>query len=394
MQARTSILCIGVCVILAAFAHNGAPQEIAKLLPPAPQTLPGFGIATAIGDGILVIGNPGHSEFGEESGAVHAYLSTTSLPMPLPILFPSDSVPGLAFGRRVAAHNNRVAITSELRAYIFRFEAGQWIQEVAIPFKSFAVALDSDDVAVGVPTGSGSVVVYHLDSGFDSVSTRDDTWVEDSWLNGPGGAFGQSVSIDGDRMVVGAPLGMQNGTKTGVAYVFERQMRGGPFTQVARLEPTNASDGVQFGYSVSIKNDLILVGAPDNNAGLGSSGGAAYVYRRSALDASWQSEARLVARSNAGDTFGISVAIGDKSLFIGASLADLPGLQDIGAVYQFKRRRNSLGSPQWRLTSRTSIADAQESDFFGNSMAYRDGTLLIGAPGVSPDGSAYLFSAK
>jgi len=76
-------------------------------------------------------------------------------------------------------------------------------------------------------------------------------------------------------------------------------------------KPT-VSDGVagdEFGYSVAIDGDALVVGA----YGVGDNGfksGSAYVFIRSTGTSTWTEQAKLSASANAaGDRFGISVAI-------------------------------------------------------------------------------------
>ena len=76
--------------------------------------------------------------------------------------------------------------------------------------------------------------------------------------------FGNSVSIDGDTMVIGAIRDDDKGAKSGSAYVFTRATPGDPasgWAQVAKLTTTDGAATDHFGVSVSIDGDTMVIGA-------------------------------------------------------------------------------------------------------------------------------------
>ncbi len=91
-------------------------------------------------------------------------------------------------------------------------------------------------------------------------------------LNSPSGAgasdFGYSVSIYGDTAVVGD----HGWGDRGSAYVFYRDQGGLDNWGFVKELSGAALIGDEFGFSVSIYKDLVLVGAPKHNDG-GSSRG-------------------------------------------------------------------------------------------------------------------------
>ena len=87
--------------------------------------------------------------------------------------------------------------------------------------------------------------------------------------------FGNSVSIDGDRVVVGARDDDDAGTRSGSAYIFH--FDGTSWSQETKLTASDAAAGDQFGESVSIDGDRVVVGAWQDDDG-GSASGSVYVY--------------------------------------------------------------------------------------------------------------------
>ena len=94
--------------------------------------------------------------------------------------------------------------------------------------------------------------------------------------------FGISVSISGDQVVVGAHYDDDGGTSSGSAYVFEKPAGGWvDMTQTAKLTASDASSSDYFGNSVSISGDQVVVGAHYDDDG-GTSSGSAYVFEKPA----------------------------------------------------------------------------------------------------------------
>lgn len=218
----------------------------------------------------------------------------------------------------------------------------------------YAVSLSGDTAIIGAPNESSASTDVNGNEGDNSASgagaayvfTRNgSTWSQQAYLkasNAEGGDnFGYSVAISGGIVVVGAyqedssATGVNgnqsdNGALTsGAAYVFERN--GTIWNQQAYLKASNTGGGDQFGSSVAISDNLVIVGAhqEDSNAtGVdgsqaegASNSGAAYVYVRRAT--AWSQLAYLKAsNTGANDGFGNPVAISGRLVVAGASGED------------------------------------------------------------------------
>jgi hypothetical protein len=202
--------------------------------------------------------------------------------------------------------------------------------------------------------------------------------------------FGHSVSVDGDTAIVGAmladfPLGVPL-FDLGAAYIF---IRSGPlWVEQALLTPDDAQPDDQFGYSVAISGDTVIVAAPfDDDAG--NSSGAAYIFVRTGT--SWTQQAKLVAADAApGDEFGFAVALDGDTAIVGSHFDDDAGSLS-GAAYIFVRTGTS-----WTQQAKLVADDASQGDRFGHDVALDGDTAIIGAPydddSGSTSGSAYLFT--
>jgi hypothetical protein len=246
----------------------------------------------------------------------------------------------------------------------------------------YSVAISGDTVVVGaVAEGSNATGVNGDQSnnsagaaGAAYVFTRSGAvWTQQAYLKASntdaGDQFGgYSVAFAGDTLVVGAKEEASNATGVngdqtnnsadgaGAAYVFTRS--GAVWTQQAYLKASNTDSEDQFGWSVAISGDTLVVGArveasnatgvngdqTDNSA---NSAGAAYVFTRSGTV--WSQQAYLKAsNTDASDGFGAHVAISGDTVVVGAIVeaSNATGVNgdqsdnsaaNSGAVYVFTR---------------------------------------------------------
>ena len=218
-------------------------------------------------------------------------------------------------------------------------------------------------------------------------------------------AFGGSVAVSGDTVVVGAGGEDSNATGvngdqsdnsvsgSGAAYVFVRN--GTNWSQQAYLKASNPEPGDNFGWSVAVSGDTVVVGAvaEDSNA-TGVNGdqsdnsvfgaGAAYVFVRSGTN--WSQQAYFKA-SNPGenDLFGDSVAVSGDTVVVGARLeasnaSGVNGNQSdnsvfgSGAVYVFVRNGTN-----WSQQAYLKASNPERADGFGGSVAVSGDTVVVGA---------------
>ncbi len=204
--------------------------------------------------------------------------------------------------------------------------------------------------------------------------------------------LGWSVAVSSDTMVVGAnghDTTPNSGINIGAAYVFVRS--GGSWVQQAKLQAGDGASGDEFGYSVAISGDTIVVGSWRSNAP-SSNSGAAYVFTRSGT--TWTQQQKLTANDGAADDeFGISVAISGDAVAVGAHSADQPsGGGGAGAVYTFNRSGTTWTQGQKLIPTGTVLF----GDFLGFSVAMSGNFLAAGASGDQEPtrtnrGSVYVY---
>ena len=256
----------------------------------------------------------------------------------------------------------------------------------------------------------------------------DDEWGEEAHLEASDGSagdmFGWSIDTDGEHVVVGAPW--YDHVK-GCVYIFKRS--GIAWSEEAKLTASDGAAGDAFGYSVFIMGDFVIVGAPQHREGVGGY----YMFQRSGTN--WNSVPTLSSRfsgkgavgfavtgnirsrtegdvvlGSAGaafvidlnseqvtrvisdDTpifgnFGYAVSISGDYLVVGEQTSGSEPIE--GSVYVFAR----VGT-EWRQQVRLTSPGGAAYDCFGRQVYINGDYIAVGADSDGPydQGSAYIYT--
>jgi hypothetical protein len=299
---------------------------------------------------------------------------------------------GNQLGYRVAIAGDTAVVGVNYEAYVFVRDGNCWTLQqklapsdgsVGLRFSS-SVAISGDTIVVGANA-------FTIEQGKAYVFVRSGgVWTEQQILKASDGAFadfagfGDSVTIQGDTAIVGAPgIGSEStATQEGAAYVFVRN--GTTWTEQQKLKASDRARGDLFGDSVELSGNTLIVGAPLDDVGVNIEQGSAYIFVRSGT--SWTEQQKLTAADGARqDRFG-RVAISGDTAIVGAT-----GGQ--GAAYVFVR-----SGATWMQQQKLRLPDGVTGDAFGLDVAMDGDTAVIGAPGEdtageadSNDGAAYIF---
>jgi len=254
--------------------------------------------------------------------------------------------------------------------------------------------IDGDFAVVGAPQddddgvfNSGAAYVYRRDPG--------DVWVQEAKLlpAAPqvGGRFGERVAISGDTIVVGAYGTTVGGLAfSGAVHVFRRSILGvwslEAFVTPIDTGPFIGPFGDQFGFSVEIDGDRMIVGAT-NDDDLAMDSGAAYVFDR--FGTTWLQTAKLHGSDGAGidsKFFGYDVGLHGNTAVVGPLHDHTLGL-DAGAAYVY-----DFNGTSW-IQTKILAADGKARDVFGTSVSAAATGVVVGAYGDddTPTGSSSLF---
>ncbi len=194
-----------------------------------------FGIAVALDAGQVLIGARFDQDLGISSGSAYLFDAATGAQQHK--LYPHDGVRGDRFGMHLDLRDQHAVVASRY-----------------------------DDDAL---KSSGSAYIYDVTTGQEQskIVAEDDD---------PNDHFGSAISISGDLAVVGAVNDDRLGIFAGSAYLFDLSTG----QQRFKFTAADAQPWDQFGQSVAIDGDIALIGAPMLNypgvAGLPS--GKAYVF--------------------------------------------------------------------------------------------------------------------
>jgi len=204
-------------------------------------------------------------------------------------------------------------------------------------------AIDGTTAVIGAIEGADESQPFGLDGAAYVFTRTANVWTQSQRLEASNGAvndgFGASVALTGTRIAVGAPArNLGPAQRAGAVYIFEQS---GSWAQVAYLTP-DAADAVaaaEFGRSVALVGDLLVVGVPGAPAGALAGGGAVYVYQRSSGGV-WNFARRLVSPAPQFNArFGRAIALSGTTLLAGTEQHDptIEGLPviDAGAAFVF-----------------------------------------------------------
>ncbi|MGE4072801.1 MAG: hypothetical protein AB7E72_16655 [Lysobacterales bacterium] len=235
-----------------------------------------------------------------------------------------------------------------------------------------AISADGSRLATGEPKAQqanielGAVHVYDLSGPSISAPT---TLYSDL---GTGGRFGQSLVIDGNRIVVGAPLADDPAMVMDTGALRVLTLVGGLSFEGPPLYADDRANGDRLGLSVALSGDVLIGGAGNDDKPAGIEAGSAYVFRR---NGSWQQEAKLRStQAQAQERFGQAVAVHGTEILVGAYCLNASGCIGAGAVYVYQ-----FDGSQWLSQTRLTATDGAN---FGHALSYaRDQLFAVGAFG-------------
>lgn len=405
----------------------------ATRLKPTGSAFDEFGRSIAIDGQTMVVGAPYADLAGNlDQGAAYIFRqdqSGTGLWRQVKKLVASDGAAGDGFGASVAISGQTVVAgarwadeggsVDQGAVYVFSQDEGgtdNWGQVAKLTTDAGAaedqfgasvevlgevafVGVPFADVAtdMGISHDQGMVYIFGMNNGGANAwgmlkeLTGDDSLTADR--------FGGSVAATDGSLVVGARFADVGGNQAqGAAYVFGQNQGGAnAWGQVAKLTANDGASTDEFGGSVAIAEQTVVVSAAnaDINGNLGQ--GAAYIFEQDqgGINA-WGQVTKLIAEDgDNSDLFGTSVAVSGQTVFVGARWADVGGSIKQGAAYVYGQNQGGAGA--WGQVTKVVAEDGSANDNFGWSMAASGATLVVGVgqadnEGRVDQGAAYVFN--
>jgi Zn-dependent metalloprotease len=276
-------------------------------------------------------------------------------------------------------------------AHIYEFKDNQWIyKQELMDFEGWgdnelfgtSVDIDGDFIIVGAPGDSSDIAKAGAAFIFKYNGSN---WYGHQRLAAPDAAsndyFGQDVAIEGGTAVIGAYGDDDQAIMAGATYIYK--FNGLEWDPHQKLTASDGSTADQFGSSVDISGDNIIIGAYYDTPN-GATSGSAYIFKKEGLN--WSQQQKIIPSDGApGDNFAFDVAIDGSYAIIGAR-HDGDNGPLAGSAYIFKNNGSN-----WAQQQKLTAFDGQDQHYFGNSVAIYKGIALVGAHG---HGAAYTFVNK
>jgi len=313
-----------------------------------------FGNSVSVFGNKVLIGSKGDIDIGYNFGSASIFELKNGQWQFHNKLLPSDGTDDLNFGTSVSLSERHAVISAgtldDLAVYVFELIGDSWVEQqkihLPIEFSYDGEGLVVDIVDSRMAIGSSS---YKTKSGIYSGAVliyekQNSHWVRTATLTANDKhdfmGFGGSISLSGNSILIGAQHDnfgndLEN-YSTGSAYIFD--FVGDEWIEKTKLIASDGQRSDQFGYSLSILNDRLLVGAAGHRAA--SQKGKVYVFEVN-QDNNWQ-EIKIL---NSGpetynDGFGSTVGVTQNHLLIGAPYIRNDEDMPVGAVYAFDRDNN------------------------------------------------------
>ncbi len=311
-----------------------------------------FGESVAVSADTVVVGAPNESssatgingdqsnDLATDSGATYVFVRSGTTWSQQAYVKASNTDVDDWFGRSVAVSDNTVVVgaafedsnaigvngdqsnnssTESGAAYVFVRSGTNWSQQAYLKASNTdasdlfgtSVAVSDNTVVVGATFEDSSATGVNGDQTDNSVENAGaayvfirsgSTWSQQAYLKASNtdanDIFGDSVAIDGDTVVVGAredsnATGIDGdqsnnlANNSGAAYVFSRA--GTAWSQAAYLKASNTDSSDDFGRTVAVSGDTVVIGARgedsnatgvngDQNENSSNRTGAAYVF--------------------------------------------------------------------------------------------------------------------
>jgi len=373
--------------------------EEQKIVPPDGAACDYFGSSVCISGDRAIVGSPEDDDSGNGCGSAyiyHIYMSSLVLDGEISA---SDGSETDFFGSSVCISDDRAIVGAYYdddigdnsgSAYIFKWNGTTLIQEEKLTASDGAeynwfghsVSISGDRAIVGAPQdddrgyNAGSAYLYYWNGS---------EWVQEQKIIPPDDYaiyFGSSVSISGERAIVGVYGDNENGSQSGSAYIYK--WNGSSWEQEQKIAPSDPAELDYFGFSVCISGERAIVGSKfDDDHGENS--GSAYIYKLNG--AAWEQEQKITASDGADtDLFGSSVCISGDRAIVGA----YNKAEAAGAVYVFR-----LNGSTWAEEQEIFASDGAANDNFGSSVSISCDRAIVGAKYNDEiggnAGSAYLY---
>ncbi len=307
-----------------------------------------FGSSVAIDGPVIAVGAPGDKEKGAFYGAVYVFELNNGSWTQSSKLMPSDGIVMEHFGTSVDVAGGVIAagapsgngnVLKSGAVYAFEKNSSGWKESAKLyamdseenDYFGYDLSVQTDGtIAVGAPrafgAGDGTGVVYVFRKSGDTYGQAVKLFDE---FGTTGDRFGNSVSIDSDRIAVGSHVNSYNKIFPGAVFVYSFVAEGWKLNSKIFMEREHND---YFGYDVALCSDYLIIGVPNKGSEAGDKIGLSMLYMYDGTE--WKEDHDYQMHGEIkNDYFGSAVAIDSIYLFAGSRLS---GTNDAGAAFVSK----------------------------------------------------------
>jgi hypothetical protein len=306
-----------------------------------------FGSAIALDGNVALIGSIAANS---ERGAVYAYERLGSTWSFRQRFTAADAVPGMRFGSSIALQGTTALIgvpeatstyLNQGAAYLFELSGSIWTQRqrltandaqqadrfgenVAIS-NTLGLLISASNKMINGNAGRGAVYSFQNAAvvGGSSYVQRQRLIANNGSTNHYFGNGGIAISPTGDAFVASDRGSNPEGGQSGSVHVFRATIN--VFTGIVSWAETQLlwpgpylTGADEFGSSVSVSGNTLLVGAPQTTVTGNAAQGAAYVFTRPSATGSWSLSRQLTDQSPQHSSFGCAVSLSNGRYAVGA----------------------------------------------------------------------------
>ena len=192
-----------------------------------------------------------------------------------------------------------------------------------------------------------------------------------------GDNFGNAVAISGNYAIVGSFFDMENGmANAGSVSFYKYDSLSNNWLHISKFLDATPAVSENFGITVAMSGDYAIVGnTRDTELGI-TRCGSVTVYKRNIVTNIWENQGKLFnVNPVQDDNFGISVAIHGNYIIVGANYDDEAGFVNNGSAVIYKRNTSTnIWESQGKMLGQTPTQNEQ----FGTSVSINDNYAAIG----------------
>ncbi|MFT7679064.1 MAG: hypothetical protein ACI8QC_003063 [Planctomycetota bacterium] len=375
------------------------------LLPPVLEPLDGFARGIVMNDDVLAVADVLLlAPTGDRRGGVQIYRSVNEEWIHTQTLFANDHQNVRQFGSRMLLAGDELFVSvpqystsagfSFGAVYVFQDSPGGWIQTQKLtgslthPYEAFglSIAVDGDSLVIGTPSHEfdpvnspdAEGIVYEFER--TSNGWQEIGFIEPTFLLHPYGRFGTSLALDGDTLVVGD---LSEGTPPsflnghGAAWIFARSSTGWDLR--VRLTPPSILELKGFGHGVQLHQGRLFVSSPAVSYSQVAGFGMVRMYDQSgppAIDDGWQLQQTISGSDGSNRNFFGQAFEVHGDWLFASAMRASYPQSEVGGGYLFKET-----AAGWVEASR--LLPVTSGRFFGSHAAFNGSVVALG----SGDGS-------